>query len=142
MNTLELMVEKVLTDNNYIAVPSLVSAAAEYIDKVNENKLPSDNIYTPEQWLKDTKVNYPESLVKRFHGYTAICDYLVEQRKLCIDQTGCSFCITDLVGHFDAPDFQEEFGAYKITLNDILNFLLVYYEKHEKGDRIRETDFI
>lgn len=77
--------------------------------------------------------------MKRFEGYKVICDYLNEQRKLCIDQTGCDFCVEDLIGHFDADDFQEMYGKYDLDLNDILNYLLVYYDK--KGN-VRETDLV
>ena len=109
MNTLELMVEKVLKDNGYIATPKIVEASAEYIDMVNENKEDSEPIYTPEKWLEETKASTfgKENLFTKLDGYYEICDYLVRQRELCIDQTGCSFCIEDLEGHFDAPDFKE-----------------------------------
>lgn len=140
MNTLELMVAEVLKDNGFIPHEKAIKAGAEYIEMVNSMKEENEPIYTPEKWLKDTKKFSDEKLlIKKIDGYYEICDYIVRQRELCIDQTGCSFCITDLKEHFDAPDFKERFGIYDISLNDILNFLLVYYQKEGCTD---ENDFI
>jgi len=141
MNTLELMVEKVLKDNGYIANEKLVESIAEYIDMINENKEDSEPIYTPAKWLEETKGSTfgVENLVTKLDGCYEICDYLARQREHCIDETGCQLDVEDFREHFDCDEFKDRFGIYGLTLNDILNFLLVYYQKEGCVD---ESDLV
>lgn len=143
MNTLELMVEKVLKDNGYIATPKIVEASAEYIDMVNENKDDSEPIYTPEKWLEETKASTfgKEELKTKIECCYEVCDYLAKQRERCIDETGCQLDVEDFREHFECDEFKDRFGDYNLTLNDILNFLLVYYDNEGCID-VDDTDLI
>lgn len=142
MNTLQLLVAKALKDHGYIPQTELVIAGAEYIEMRNSVKIPSDEIYTPLMWIREIEQTGSDELKCKVIACKEICNYLASQRDLCIDQTGCDFCMEDIIGHFEAPDFIEEFGDYHIDIGDIFNFLLVYYQKHEKGDMVRERDLL
>lgn len=128
MNTLELMVEEVLKKNGFVAQPEEVVAAAECIERYNECKDPSDDIYTPEMWLHETMERYPETLPKKKDGYFKIADYLSRQRKMCVEHTGRLPDDRDFAETFECEEFSDKFGTYDIDFSDFINFLLLYYE--------------
>ena len=140
MNTLEKQITKVLKDNNCYLNPDLItlSEAAEYIDMTNEN---DKDYYSPEDWFKDTKANFPEYLLnmdelqKKY--YPTILEYLATQRELCIDQTGLEPCFEDYENGMDCDDFRKnlinsdlEPEYCEVKVIDLFNYLLDYWNKN------------
>lgn len=66
MKTLELMIQNILDKNDYALNSELtdIDGVIEYLEMINEDVTP-DNVYTPEDWFRDTKSGYPEYLIKK-----------------------------------------------------------------------------
>ena len=131
MTTTEKWVLKTLDDNGIVANADLIIAAAEQIDMENAMR-DRNELYTPDDWLKDTKDNYPELLLSD-KMYKPVCEWLIAQRNECMDQRGDFPCIYDYTMGLESEDFEnyldEQFNVRpNITLDDIFNFLLLQYE--------------
>ena len=65
MVTLKLMIQYALNKAGYALNPEMsdLDGVIEYLDMCNEHCGPED-VYTPEDWVEDTKNLYPEYLVK------------------------------------------------------------------------------
>lgn len=130
MTTLEKWVKKVLETHNIYVNIQLIEAAAEQIERENEN---ANTFYTPEDWYNDTKRNFPELLLGK-DLYGPICEHFIEQRDLCFDETGRMPCIYDYVSEMESELFESRFQNVKIRLDDVFNFLLSYYAQAEGVD--------
>ena len=134
MNTLELMIKEIYDENKYLYNDNLIHSIAEYIEHYNKCKDVDDPVYTPRQWYYDTKLNTPEEFITREGLLGKICDHFLKQRVECIDQTGCLPCYVDFKEDMESDDFKNEFGMYPeadtITMVDVINFLLDYYENN------------
>lgn len=66
MKTLELIILNILEKHGYTLNSDLtdIDGVIEYLEMVNEDVTP-DNVYTPEDWFRDTKSGYPEYLIKK-----------------------------------------------------------------------------
>ena len=140
MKTLEKMIKKVLAENNCVLNTEIADMedVIDYIEMQNEDAYPVDEVYTPEQWFKDTKQNFPEYLLTtdevKVKYFSPILSYLADQRDLCIDQTGCEPCFEDYEGGMDCEDFEIMLKRHeldpdlcKVTLCDLFNYLLNYW---------------
>lgn len=65
MVTLKLMIQHALNKAGYALNEemSTLDGVIEYLEMTNEHCTPED-VYTPEDWVEDTKNLYPEYLVK------------------------------------------------------------------------------
>lgn len=63
MRTLKLMIQNALNKAGYVLNEELsdIDGVIEYLEMVNEHCGPED-VYTPEDWVEDTKNLYPEYL--------------------------------------------------------------------------------
>ena len=140
MTTLEKQIAKVLKNNDLFLNSDIttIQDVAEYIDMVNNA---DDDYYSPEDWLRDTKINFPEYLLNKqevmIKYYEPILAYLATQRELCIDQTGCEPCFEDYEGGMDCDDFNNMLKQHgldeehcSIKLIDLFNYLLDYWNKN------------
>lgn len=132
MNTLEMMLKDLYEDEGFLYNESMLSAAAEYIEMYNANKAKDERTLTPYRWFSDSKRTCPESFVREDDLYCKVADYLIEQRKLCIDQTGCQPCYEDWKQEFESDDFRETIGEWvdTITITKFLNWLLTVYNSY------------
>ena len=66
MKTLELMIQNILDKNGYALNSDLtdIEDVVNYLEMCNDDNTP-DNVYTPEDWFRDTRNNYPEYLIKK-----------------------------------------------------------------------------
>ena len=66
MKTLELIILNLLENNGYALNEDMtdIEDVVNYLEMCNEDVTP-DNVYTPEDWFRDTRNNYPEYLVKK-----------------------------------------------------------------------------
>lgn len=66
MKTLELIILNILEKHGYTLNNDLtdIDGVIEYLEMVNDDVTPN-NVYTPEDWFRDTKSNYPEYLIKK-----------------------------------------------------------------------------
>ena len=66
MNTLKLMLLRILEDNGYALNNDItdIDDVVEYLEICNRDATPYD-VYTPDDWFSDTKERYPEYLVKK-----------------------------------------------------------------------------
>lgn len=66
MNTLKLMLLRILEDNGYTLNNDMtdIDDVVNYLEICNRDASPHD-VYTPENWFSDTKERYPEYLVKK-----------------------------------------------------------------------------
>jgi hypothetical protein len=66
MKTLELIILNILEKHGYTLNSDLtdIDGVIEYLEMVNEDVTP-DNVYTPEDWFRDTRSGYPEYLIKK-----------------------------------------------------------------------------
>ena len=132
MNTLEYLVKLELDKDGYIYNQSMLTAAAEYIELHNEScDIDDEDWWTPKDWVFYTKEYYPEKLVKKIELYDKICSYFIKQRNECEDQTGCLPIYEDYKEFVYCEDYKDTIGEYydMITMSDIINFLLTYYER-------------
>lgn len=140
MTTLEKQILKILSDNDLYLNSDLVTIEdiAEYIDGVNDA---DKEYYSPADWLRDTKINFPEYLLNKQElnkkYYEPILSYLATQRELCIEQTGCEPCFEDYEGGMDCDDFNRMLTEHEleaehcnIKLIDLFNYLLDYWNKN------------
>ena len=63
MRTLKLMIQNALNKAGYVLNEELsdIDGVIEYLEICNEHSTP-DSVYTPEDWVEDTRRNYPEYL--------------------------------------------------------------------------------
>lgn len=66
MKTLELIILNILEKHGYTLNSDLtdIDGVIEYLEMVNDDVTP-DSVYTPEDWFRDTRNNYPEYLIKK-----------------------------------------------------------------------------
>lgn len=66
MKTLELIILNILEKHGYTLNSDLtdIDGVIEYLEMVNDDVTP-DNVYTPEDWFRDTRSSYPEYLIKK-----------------------------------------------------------------------------
>lgn len=137
MNTLEYLVKLELDKGGYVYNQNMLKAAAEYIEMHNEHcdiDNTEDDWMTPAIWLSCCKENNPDMLIKKNDLYSKICYYLIDQRNLCIEQTGLKPSYDDYKQGMDCDEFRYKIGegADILSIDDIFNFLLTYYER--EGD--------
>ena len=139
--TVEKMVKWILAENDYVLNPEVttMSDVVEYIEMKNND---SDELYTPEMWFEDTKSNFPEYLL-RSDGYMEeiyriTLLELLDQRDLCLDQTGCEPTLEDFKGvTLDSEYFEDvmkdagfDIKKKHITLDELFIYLLNYWNEH------------
>lgn len=126
MSTLELMIEDTYKDHGYMYNENVIHNVAEYIEMYNENKAEDEPTMTPGRWFSDTSKACPEEFVRKEDLYQKIADYFIEQRKLCIDQTGCLPCYDDWAQEMESEEFKNTIGEWadEVTITDFLNWLL------------------
>jgi len=126
MSTLELMIEDTYKDHGYMYNENVIHSVVEYIEMYNENKAEDEPTMTPRRWFLDTVNSHPETFVRKDDLYQKIADYFIEQRKLCIDQTGCLPCYDDWAQEMESEEFKNTIGEWadEITITDFLNWLL------------------
>lgn len=129
MNTIQKLIKRELESNGYM-VPNdgYLKAIEDELDKVNESQ---DHIYDIEDWIYETSHNSPKELRKERDNWAYAIDYLLKQRRLCIEQTGVKPCMADFEGGVECDDFKELVWG-DLSMSDIFNFLLDYYEKEGK----------
>lgn len=140
MTTLAKQVLKVLNDNYLYLNSDLITLedVADYIDMMNEGNA---EYYSPEQWLRDTKINFPEYLMTKEEVnrryYEPILCYLATQRELCIDQTGMEPVFEDYEGEMDCEDYNNMLREHELDVDscsvkiiDLFNYLLDYWNKN------------
>ena len=87
MTYLEKMIKQTLANHNYeLASDVTLSSVAEQIDRTNECE---DGLYDVNDWIRDTKRNYPENLISLYDVTSKLVPYLAKQINDCYDQTGC-----------------------------------------------------
>lgn len=140
MKTLEKMVKKELETRGYILNPKYINlqAAAEYIDFRNEEDPTA--YYTPKDWVDDTLEVYPMYFIPNLERMNVLDDtvlYLVQQRNMCIDQTGTSPEWEDYISALECEGYtlfleQRELNPeYKVTkLEEVLEYLLEYWDRN------------
>ena len=126
MTTLELMIEDIYKNYGYMYNESVIRSVAEYIEMYNENKAEDEPTMTPRRWFQESVAANPEEFVRKEDIYQKIADYFIEQRKLCIDQTGCLPCYDDWAQEMESEEFKNTIGEWadEITITDFLNWLL------------------
>lgn len=140
MNTLEKQIAKVLKDNEIYLNTDITSLSdiADYIDMTNEA---DDEYYGPEDWLRDTKISFPEYLLNQREVnqryYEPILSYLATQREMCIDQTGREPTFEDYEMGMDCEEYNNmlcqhelDIDSCSIKLVDLFNYLLDYWNKN------------
>ena len=70
MVTLKLMIQSALSQAGYALNEEMsnLDGVIEYLEMCNEHN-DSANVYTPEDWVEDTRRNCPEYLVKVDYDY-------------------------------------------------------------------------
>ena len=128
METLKLMLEDLFIKKGYIYKQGDIVAAAEYIEMQNKNG-DTEEVYTPEKWFKDTQSLNPEKFITKTELMDRAISFLIEQKEMCIDQSGLVPCIYDFEQGIASEDFINDVGihGYDVTLDDIFNFLIDYY---------------
>lgn len=130
MNTIEMKLKDLYENEGFMYNESVLSAAAEYIEMYNANKSKDEPTLTPFKWFSQAKKECPDEFVREDDLYEKIADYFVEQRVLCIEQTGCKPCYEDWEQTFECEDFQNTIGEWvdNITPTMFLNWLLDNYQ--------------
>ena len=126
MNTLEMMIEDIYKNHGYMYNANVIHCVAEYIENYNANKSPDDPVLTPRKWYNETQQMNPEEFVSKSALFGKIASYFVEQRKLCIDQTGCLPCYEDWAQEMESDEYKDAIGEWAdaVTITDFLNWLL------------------
>lgn len=126
MNTLEMMIEEIYKNYGYMYNENVIHCVAEYIENFNANKSPDEPVLTPRKWYNETRSMTPEEFVSRSDLFGKVANYFIEQRKLCIDQTGCLPCYEDWAQEMESDEFKNTIGEWAdtITITDFLNWLL------------------
>ena len=126
MTTLEMMIEDIYKSYGYFYNENTISSVAEYIEMYNENKSEDEPTMTPRRWFENTAKANPDEFVSRSSLFGKIASYFVEQRKLCIDQTGCLPCYEDWAQEMESDEYKDAIGewAEAVTITDFLNWLL------------------
>ena len=126
VNTLEMMIEDIYKDHGYMYNKNVISSVAEYIETYNASKSEDEPTMTPRRWFQDAVRSVPEDFVSKDGLYARITDYLIEKRKLCIDQTGCQPCYEDWALEMESDEYKDAIGEWAdtITITDFLNWLL------------------
>lgn len=126
MTTLEMMIAELYDEKGYLYTDDEIKSAAEYIEVYNQGKDEDELCLTPIKWFYETQLNYPEEFVTKDQVCSKIARYFVEQRKLCIDQTGCLPCYEDWAQEMESDEFKDTIGerAEAVTITEFLNWLL------------------
>lgn len=142
MYTLAKQIRKVLKENDYELNPEVtdIDDIIEYIEMKNREN-GNDEYYSPEEWLADTKINFPEYLLtkdelqKKYYEPTLF--YLIKEYKACVDQTGEKPGAGDLIESMQCEAFNMHLRSYELdpkkfdlSLMDIMCYLLDYWDCH------------
>ena len=129
MNTLQKIIKQELEAEGYL-IPNdkYIEAIEEQLDRVNENQ---EHLYDVEDWIYETYHNDHTMLRKKNDNWEYAIDYLLKQRKLCIEQTGCKPSMMDYNEACQCEEYKDLVWG-NIALDDIFEFLLDYYEKEGK----------
>lgn len=125
MNYLEKQIRNELKRQNLILLEGTIESAAQYIEQQNEG---SDEIYTVQQWIKDTRRNYPKTFVSEDILVSNITRYFMQQDEMCLDQTGTLPSMTDYIYAAESEDFRDRIG-YPVALETYFRLLMKKYEE-------------
>lgn len=141
MYTLAKQIRKVLKENDYELNPEVtdIDDIIEYIEMKNREN-GNDEYYSPEEWLADTKINFPEYLltkdeIKKVY-YEPVLFYLIQQKKLCMYQTNTAPDVKDYEESTCCEDFKMHLKSFgldpkcELTMSDVFNYLLDYWDCH------------
>lgn len=123
MTFLEKLIKEYLKSQGLILLEGTIESVAQYIEQQNEC---SDELYTVRDWVKDTLENYPKQLIRRKILIERCVNYFVEQREMCLNQTGRLPCMEDYIGAAESEDFRDKVG-YPVTLVTVFEALMDYY---------------
>ena len=144
MKTLEKMIRKAVDNAGFIlnTYEIRLKDAAEYIEMMNMDN--NADLYTPEDWVRDTVENYPNYFIKKsdisklknWYCNEALY-YMIKQRELCFDQTGMEPNLEDYSLGMDSEGFSNymksvgcDLRTYKLTLDDIFDYLVMYWNEN------------